>query len=104
MLYNFFKKVLKENIRLIDELLSLLSDIVKEFPLKTFFIVSLILLAAFSEAIGIGLLFPFLDILLNKDLDNISAFSTKIINFLESYNLKIEVGRDRKSTRLNSSH
>ena len=92
MLYNFFKKVLKENIRLIDEMLSLMSYIVKEFPLKTFFIAGLVLLATFSEAIGIGLLFPFLDILLNKDLDNISAFSTKIINFLESYNLKIEVG------------
>ena len=86
-----FKKILKENIIINSEIFSLLSEIVKEFPLKTFFNVSLILLATFSEAIGIGLLIPFLEILLNNDLNNISAFSTKIITFLESYNLKIEV-------------
>ena len=86
-----FKKILKENIIINSEIFSLLSEIVKEFPLKTFFNVSLILLATFSEAIGIGLLIPFLEILLNNDLNNISAFSAKIITFLESYNLKIEV-------------
>ena len=73
------------------EIFFLLSEIIKDFPLKTIFNVSLILLATFSEAIGIGLLIPFLEILLNNDLNNISAFSTKIITFLESYNLKIEV-------------
>ena len=60
MAYNFFKKILKENIKGSGEMLSLLSEVVKEFPLKTFFNVSLILLATFSEAIGIGLLIPFL--------------------------------------------
>jgi len=87
-----FKKILKENITIHSEIFFLLSEIVKEFPLKTFFNVSLILLATFSEAIGIGLLIPFLEILLNNNLDNISVFSTKVLNFLESYNLKIEVG------------
>ena len=86
-----FKKILKENIIINSEIFSLLSEIVKEFPLKTFFNVSLILLATLSEVIGIGLLIPFLEILLNNDLNNISAFSAKIITFLESYNLKIEV-------------
>ena len=88
---NFFNKIIKENIIINREIFSLLSEIVKEFPLKTFFNVSLILLATFSEAIGIGLLIPFLEILLNNDLNNISSFSAKIITFLESYNLKIEV-------------
>ena len=92
MAYNFFKKILKENIKGSGEMLSLLSEVVKEFPLKTFFNVSLILLATFSEAIGIGLLIPFLEILLNNDLNNISPFSAKILIFLESYNLKIKVG------------
>ena len=78
MAYNFFKKILKENIKVSGEMLSLLSEVAKEFPLKTFFNVSLILLATFSEAIGIGLLIPFLEILLNNDLNNISVFSAKI--------------------------
>ena len=87
-----FKKILKENIIINSEIFSLLSEIVKEFPLKTFFNVSLILLATFSEVIGIGLLIPFLEILLNNDLNNISGFSAKILTFLESYNLKIKIG------------
>ena len=78
-----FKKILKENIIINSEIFSLLSEIVKEFPLKTFFNVSLILLATLSEVIGIGLLIPFLEILLNNDLNNISSFSAKIITFLE---------------------
>ena len=81
-----FKKILKENIIINSEIFSLLSEVTKEFPLKTIFHVSLILLATFSEAIGIGLLIPFLDILLNNDLNNISSFSSKILIFLESYN------------------
>ena len=87
-----FKKILKENIIINSEIISLLSEIVKEFPLKTFLNVSLILLAILSEAIGIGLLIPFLEILLSNDLNNISSFSAKILTFLESYNLKIKIG------------
>ena len=88
---NFFNKIIKENINISTEIFFLLSEITKKFPLKTIFNVSLILLATLSEAIGIGLLIPFLEILLNNDLNNISSFSSKILIFLESYNLKIEV-------------
>ena len=57
-----FQKILKENIKVKTEIFTLLLEITKEFPLKTAFNVSLILLATFSEIIGIGLLIPFLEI------------------------------------------
>ena len=87
-----FQKILKENIKVKTEIFTLLLEITKEFPLKTAFNVSLILLATFSEIIGIGLLIPFLEILLNNDTGNISSFSSKILILLENYNIKLEIG------------
>ena len=41
---NFFNKIIKENINISTEVFFLLSEITKEFPLKTIFNVSLIYL------------------------------------------------------------
>ena len=56
---------------------------INNFPIATLINVIVIILAALVEVIGLGLLLPFLEILLRENINQISSFSKYILNIFK---------------------
>ena len=80
MISSYFSKL-----KSVKSMYGIIFDTVKNFPTATLINVFVIILATFVEAIGFGLLLPFLEIILNNDLNEISGFSKyilKVFNYI----------------------
>ena len=85
----FFNYIAKKNT--MKSLYSITFDTVKNFPIATLINVLVIILAAFTELIGFSLLLPFLETLLNDNLNEISQFSKYILNIFNFIGLNFEI-------------
>ena len=85
----FFNYIAKKNT--MKSLYSITFDTVKNFPIATLINVLVIILAAFTELIGFSLLLPFLETLLNDNLNEISQFSKYILNIFNFIGLSFEI-------------
>ena len=86
MFFNYIAKI-----NTMKSLYSITFDTVKNFPIATLINVTVIILAAFTEVIGFGLLLPFLETLLNDNLNEISQFSKYILNIFNFIGLNFEI-------------
>lgn len=85
------KNFLFKNLSIGKEIFSILYQVVKEFPITSFLNIFLLLLVTCTEVIGIGLLIPFLETIINDDKQNISLYSQQIINFFEFFDIKLNL-------------
>ena len=86
MISSYFSKL-----KSVKSMYGIIFDTVKNFPTATLINVFVIILATFVEAIGFVLLLPFLEIILNNDLNEISGFSKYILKVFNYIGLDFEV-------------